>query len=64
MSSAFFAISTIALIRSFSLGVLPVVGSVVMSLTLKIPNCMSRLPLPADSAAVAASSTITGPRSD
>src|SRR4051812_3655963 len=40
-SSAFLAIATIALIRSASLGVRPVVGSVVTSLTEKIPNCIS-----------------------
>ena len=32
--------STIALIRSASVGVRPVVGSVVTSPTVKIPNCM------------------------
>ena len=35
------AIVTIALMRSCSLGVRPVVGSCVMSLTVKIPNCIS-----------------------
>ena len=40
-SSVFFAISTTALIRSASLGVRPVVGSVVMSLTVKTPNCIA-----------------------
>jgi len=40
-SSAFFAMVTIAWIRSASLGVRPLVGSVVMSLTEKTPNCMS-----------------------
>src|SRR3954470_3866546 len=39
-SSAFFAIATVALIRSCSLGVRPVVGSAVRSPTVKIPNCM------------------------
>jgi hypothetical protein len=32
--------ATIALIRSCSLGVRPVVGSVVTSPTVKIPNCI------------------------
>ena len=41
-SSAFFAISTVALIRSCSDGVRPVVGSGVTSPTVKIPNCMTR----------------------
>jgi len=41
-SSAFTAISMTALRRSRSLGVRPVVGSVVMSLTVKTPNCMVR----------------------
>src|SRR4051812_35565446 len=40
-SSAFCAIATTALIRSASVGVRPFVGSVVMSLTEKIPNCIS-----------------------
>ena len=40
-SSARWAICTIASIRSASLGVYPVTGSRVMSLTEKIPNCMS-----------------------
>ena len=35
------AIATIALIRSVSVGVRPVVGSVVTSLTEKTPNCMA-----------------------
>ncbi len=39
-SSAFSAMATMALIRSRSLGVRPVVGSGVTSPTLKIPNCM------------------------
>jgi hypothetical protein len=39
-SSAFLAICTVALIRSASVGVLPVVGSVVTSPTVKIPNCI------------------------
>ena len=39
-SSAFLAIATVALIRSASLGVRPVVGSVVTSPTVKMPNCM------------------------
>src|SRR3982751_6012316 len=43
-SSAFLAISTVALIRSCSVGVRPVVGSGVTSPTVKMPNCMS-LPL-------------------
>src|SRR3954454_9411085 len=42
-SSAFFAISTVALIRSCSVGVRPLVGSGVTSPTVKIPNCMSYL---------------------
>ena len=41
-SSAFLAMATIALIRSPSDGVRPVVGSVVTSPTVKIPNCMAR----------------------
>ena len=41
-SSAFCAMVTIALIRSCSVGSVPVVGSVVTSPTLKIPNCMVR----------------------
>jgi len=41
MSSAFFAIAIVALIRSCSVGVLPVVGSVVTSPTVKIPNCIA-----------------------
>lgn len=40
-SSAFCAIVTIAVIRSCSVGVRPVVGSVVTSPTVKIPNCIS-----------------------
>ena len=40
-SSALSAMATIALIRSASLGARPVVGSVVTSPTVKIPNCMS-----------------------
>ncbi|GHC83035.1 hypothetical protein GCM10007079_23810 [Nocardiopsis terrae] len=43
-SSALRAIRTIALIRSPSVGVRPVVGSGVTSLTEKIPNCMARSP--------------------
>src|SRR5690625_232495 len=39
-SSAFCAIRRIARMRSVSVGVRPVVGSVVTSPTLKIPNCM------------------------
>src|SRR5690606_17415999 len=39
-SSVFFAISTTALMRSCSVGVRPVVGSGVMSLTENTPNCM------------------------
>ena len=39
-SSAFRAIATIALIRSVSVGVRPLVGSVVRSLTEKTPNCI------------------------
>ncbi len=39
-SSAFLAIATVALIRSCSDGVRPVVGSVVTSPTVKMPNCM------------------------
>src|SRR5580704_16791419 len=42
-SSVFCAICTIASIRSASLGVSPETGSRVMSLTEKIPNCMSYL---------------------
>ena len=42
-SSAFSAIATIALIRSPSLGVRPVVGSGVTSPTLNIPNCIALL---------------------
>ena len=37
------AISTVARIRSASLGVWPVVGSCVMSLTVKMPNCICGL---------------------
>ena len=40
-SSAFSAIATVALIRSCSVGVRPVVGSGVTSPTEKIPNCMA-----------------------
>jgi hypothetical protein len=40
-SSACLAMVTTAEIRSCSLGVTPVVGWVVMSLTEKMPNCMS-----------------------
>ena len=40
-SSAFWAICTTASMRSASLGVSPETGSRVMSLTEKIPNCMS-----------------------
>ena len=40
-ASARFAISTWALIRSCSVGVRPVVGSVVTSPTVKMPNCMA-----------------------
>ena len=40
-SSAFSAIATIASIRSCSVGVRPVVGSVVTSPTEKTPNCMA-----------------------
>jgi hypothetical protein len=39
-SSALSATVTIVLIRSCSVGVLPLVGSVVTSPTLKIPNCI------------------------
>lgn len=39
-SSAFLAIVTVFLIRSCSVGVRPVVGSVVTSPTVKMPNCM------------------------
>ena len=39
-SSAFRAIATIAWMRSASVGVRPVVGSVVTSPTVKTPNCM------------------------
>ena len=39
-SSAFCAMATMALMRSCSVGVRPVVGSGVTSPTLKIPNCM------------------------
>ena len=39
-SSAFRAIATVFLIRSCSVGVRPVVGSVVTSPTVKMPNCM------------------------
>ena len=42
ISSALSAMATIAAIRSASLGVRPVVGSVVTSPTLKTPNCMTR----------------------
>jgi hypothetical protein len=45
-SSVFCAIWTTASIRSASLGVSPETGSRVMSLTEKIPNCMSCLPVP------------------
>ena len=44
-SSASCAIRTIASIRSASLGVSPDTGSLVMSLTEKIPNCMKCLPV-------------------
>src|SRR5690625_1119620 len=40
-SSAFCAMRRIARMRSVSVGVRPVVGSVVTSPTLKIPNCMA-----------------------
>src|SRR5690349_20712448 len=40
--SACLAMVTTSVIRSASVGVRPVVGSVVMSLTVKIPNCMTR----------------------
>ena len=40
-SSAFCAMARTALIRSASVGVRPVVGSWVMSLTVKMPNCMT-----------------------
>src|ERR1700712_4036309 len=40
-SSALTAIATMALMRSASVGVVPVVGSVVTSPTVKIPNCMA-----------------------
>src|ERR1700722_6844451 len=53
-SSVFWAILTIASIRSASLGVEPVTGSRVMSLTEKIPNCMFDASL-ASAAAVPAS---------
>ena len=39
-SSAFLAMATVALMRSYSVGVRPVVGSVVTSPTVKIPICM------------------------
>src|SRR3954452_22773571 len=42
-SSAFFAIATVALMRSCSLGLRPVVGSVVTSPTEKIPICIADL---------------------
>src|ERR1700679_60076 len=41
ISSALRAIATIALMRSCSVGVRPVMGSVVTSPTVKIPNCMA-----------------------
>ena len=41
MSSAWRAMATIDLIRSCSVGVRPVVGSVVTSPTVKIPNCIA-----------------------
>src|SRR6478672_2335190 len=41
ISSAFLAIATVALMRSCSLGVRPVVGSVVTSPTVKMPICMT-----------------------
>ena len=40
-SSAFSAIATVAMIRSCSVGVRPVVGSGVTSPTVKIPNCIA-----------------------
>ena len=40
-SSAFAAIAIVALIRSCSVGVRPVVGSGVTSPTVKMPNCMA-----------------------
>ena len=40
-SSAFLAMATVALMRSFSVGVRPVVGSGVTSPTVKMPNCMA-----------------------
>lgn len=46
-SSALSAMATVFLIRSCSVGVRPVVGSVVTSPTVKIPNCIvltSRVP--------------------
>ncbi len=43
-SSALSAMAVIALIRSCSLGVRAVVGSVVTSPTVKMPNCMEGLP--------------------
>src|SRR5690349_1793254 len=39
-SSAFLAIATVLLMRSCSVGVRPVVGSVVTSPTVKMPSCM------------------------
>ncbi len=41
MSSALRAMATIDVIRSCSVGVRPVVGSVVTSPTVKIPNCIA-----------------------
>ena len=43
-SSTFSAIATVAMIRSCSVGVRPVVGSGVMSPTEKIPNCIALTP--------------------
>ena len=40
-SSACLAMVSVAWMRSASVGVRPVVGSCVMSLTVKIPNCIS-----------------------
>src|SRR3954452_17214443 len=43
-SSAFLAIAIVALMRSCSVGVRPVVGSGVTSPTVKMPSCMSLVP--------------------
>src|SRR3954466_595269 len=62
ISSAFLAIATVALIRSCSLGVRPVVGSVVTSPTVKMPICMTTHFFRSTRRKLVESATVTGTR--